>query len=57
MTTTLRRVGMIGLGKMGNPMCRHLKKAGFEVTGTDINEAARCNLKRPASGRLQPPAR
>jgi 3-hydroxyisobutyrate dehydrogenase-like beta-hydroxyacid dehydrogenase len=43
--TTVRRVGMIGLGKMGNPMCRHLKKAGFEVIGTDINEAARRNLE------------
>jgi 3-hydroxyisobutyrate dehydrogenase-like beta-hydroxyacid dehydrogenase len=39
--TAIGRVGMIGLGKMGNPMCRHLGKAGFEVTGTDISEAAR----------------
>jgi 3-hydroxyisobutyrate dehydrogenase-like beta-hydroxyacid dehydrogenase len=45
MTTTIRRVGMIGLGKMGNPMCRHLKKAGFEVTGTDISETAQRNLE------------
>jgi 3-hydroxyisobutyrate dehydrogenase-like beta-hydroxyacid dehydrogenase len=43
--TTIRRVGMIGLGKMGNPMCRHLNKAGFEVTGTDINDTARRNLE------------
>jgi 3-hydroxyisobutyrate dehydrogenase-like beta-hydroxyacid dehydrogenase len=38
---SVRRVGMIGLGKMGNPMCRHLRKAGFEVTGADISAAAR----------------
>ncbi|MPZ59002.1 MAG: NAD-binding protein [Rhizobiales bacterium] len=42
---SIRRVGMIGLGKMGNPMCRHLRKAGFEVTGTDISEAVRRNLE------------
>jgi 3-hydroxyisobutyrate dehydrogenase-like beta-hydroxyacid dehydrogenase len=50
MTTAIRRVGMIGLGKMGNPMCRHLKKAGFEVVGTDINEAARRNLEAAGIG-------
>jgi len=42
---TIRRVGMIGLGKMGNPMCRHLRKAGFEAIGTDISEAARRGLE------------
>jgi len=39
--TSVRRVGMIGLGKMGFPMARHLRKAGFEVTGFDINAAAK----------------
>lgn len=39
--SSIRRVGMIGLGKMGNPMARHLRKAGFEVVGTDISETAR----------------
>jgi 3-hydroxyisobutyrate dehydrogenase-like beta-hydroxyacid dehydrogenase len=39
--TSIRRVGMIGLGKMGVPMSRHLRKAGFEVVGFDISEAAR----------------
>jgi len=45
MTTTIRRVGMIGLGKMGHPMCRHLRKGGFAVTGSDISEAARRSLE------------
>ena len=44
-TATIRRVGMIGLGKMGHPMCRHLRKAGFEVIGSDISEAARRNVE------------
>jgi 3-hydroxyisobutyrate dehydrogenase-like beta-hydroxyacid dehydrogenase len=38
--TNIRRVGLIGLGKMGNPMARHLRKAGFEVTATDISADA-----------------
>jgi 3-hydroxyisobutyrate dehydrogenase-like beta-hydroxyacid dehydrogenase len=41
MTTTIRRVGMIGLGKMGFPMVRHLRKAGFEVAAFDISPDAR----------------
>jgi 3-hydroxyisobutyrate dehydrogenase-like beta-hydroxyacid dehydrogenase len=37
----VRCVGIVGLGKMGQPMARHLRKAGFEVTGCDVDEAAR----------------
>lgn len=37
----IQRVGIIGLGKMGLPMARHLKKAGFEVIAFDVNEEAR----------------
>ena len=40
MNTSIRRVGIVGLGKMGFPMARHLKKAGFEVAACDINTAA-----------------
>src|SRR3954447_20320050 len=36
----VRRVGIIGLGKMGHPMGRHLQKAGFEVTAYDIDALA-----------------
>lgn len=39
--TSIRRVGIIGLGKMGLPMARHLRKGGFTVTGCDRSEAAR----------------
>lgn len=32
-------VGVIGLGKMGHPMVRHLVKGGFTVTGCDVDGA------------------
>jgi len=41
MTTNIRRVGIIGLGKMGFPMARHLRKAGFTVAACDVSAAAR----------------
>jgi 3-hydroxyisobutyrate dehydrogenase-like beta-hydroxyacid dehydrogenase len=36
----VRRVGLIGLGKMGLPMSRHLRTRGFAVTAHDVNPAA-----------------
>jgi 3-hydroxyisobutyrate dehydrogenase-like beta-hydroxyacid dehydrogenase len=41
MSTNIRRVGIVGLGKMGFPMARHLRKAGFEVSACDVSAAAR----------------
>jgi 3-hydroxyisobutyrate dehydrogenase-like beta-hydroxyacid dehydrogenase len=32
---TIRKVGILGLGKMGGPMARHLIAHGFEVSGYD----------------------
>jgi 3-hydroxyisobutyrate dehydrogenase-like beta-hydroxyacid dehydrogenase len=40
-TTIIRRVGIIGLGKMGLPMARHLRKGGFEVLGCDLSDQAK----------------
>jgi len=40
MGSVVRRVGIIGLGKMGRPMARHLRKAGFAVAACDIDAAA-----------------
>jgi 3-hydroxyisobutyrate dehydrogenase-like beta-hydroxyacid dehydrogenase len=37
MSTPIRRVGLIGLGKMGLPMARHMRKRGFEVVAHDLN--------------------
>jgi 3-hydroxyisobutyrate dehydrogenase len=36
----MRRVGFIGLGNMGGPMCGHLARAGFEVSAYDLIPAA-----------------
>jgi 3-hydroxyisobutyrate dehydrogenase-like beta-hydroxyacid dehydrogenase len=44
--SAVRRVGIIGLGKMGHPMARHLMKAKFEVTAYDIDEHARGQAQR-----------
>ena len=41
MTTAIRLVGIVGLGKMGFPMARHLRRAGFEVAGCDVSAEAR----------------
>jgi 3-hydroxyisobutyrate dehydrogenase-like beta-hydroxyacid dehydrogenase len=43
--SVVRRVGIVGLGKMGHPMARHLRKAGFDVTASDIDERARNEAK------------
>ena len=40
MAKTIRRVGLIGLGKMGRPMGRHLLAKGFEVSGYDVARGA-----------------
>ncbi|MDF2116025.1 NAD(P)-dependent oxidoreductase [Roseiarcaceae bacterium H3SJ34-1] len=36
----IRSVGIVGLGKMGAPIARHLAAAGFETHGLDVNQAA-----------------
>jgi 3-hydroxyisobutyrate dehydrogenase len=40
----IKRVGFIGLGNMGGPMCGHLVRAGFDVTAFDLNDAALARL-------------
>ena len=39
--TAIHKVGMLGLGKMGAPMARHLIASGYRVSGYDPQEAAR----------------
>jgi 3-hydroxyisobutyrate dehydrogenase len=36
----MKRVGFVGLGNMGGPMCGHLVAAGFDVTAYDIDGGA-----------------
>ncbi len=36
----MTRVGFIGLGRMGGPMCGHVIEAGFDVSAFDIDAGA-----------------
>jgi 3-hydroxyisobutyrate dehydrogenase len=49
----ITRVGFIGLGNMGGPMCGHLASAGFDVTAFDLDAAA---LERAAQAGARPAA-
>jgi 3-hydroxyisobutyrate dehydrogenase len=40
----ISRVGFIGLGNMGGPMCSHLVQAGFDVTAFDLDAGAVARL-------------
>ncbi len=40
----IRKVGVIGLGRMGLPMARHLVRAGFSVSGFDLDPERRAAL-------------
>jgi 3-hydroxyisobutyrate dehydrogenase-like beta-hydroxyacid dehydrogenase len=50
-TQEIKRVGVIGLGKMGLPMARRLAERGFAVIGYDVALAA---LKAAAAAGVQP---
>ena len=54
--SVVRRVGIIGLGKMGHPMARHLRKAGFDVTAYDIDARACSEAQRAGIGIAAHPA-
>jgi 3-hydroxyisobutyrate dehydrogenase len=41
-----KRIGFIGLGRMGQPMARRLVQAGYGVTGYDIREDALASARR-----------
>ena len=49
-TRAIKRVGFVGLGNMGGPMCGHLARAGFEVTAYDLNGDSR-GRSRPGLAR------
>lgn len=38
--STIERVGVIGLGEMGNPIARHIAAKGFAAVGYDVSPAA-----------------
>ena len=41
----MARIGFIGLGNMGLPMAENLIKAGHQVEGVDVSQAATDKLK------------
>ena len=40
LVSRIERVGFVGLGNMGGPMCGHLAAAGLEVRDFDLDDAA-----------------
>jgi 3-hydroxyisobutyrate dehydrogenase-like beta-hydroxyacid dehydrogenase len=52
----IKKVGLIGLGKMGLPMGRHMAAKGFAVTGFDLREDARAAAKKAGVGSAATPA-
>lgn len=53
---TDKRLGFIGVGRMGNHMARRLLDAGYELTIYDTNEAAMAPLERRGAQRAASPA-
>jgi len=47
----MKRVGIVGLGDMGSGMAKNILKAGFTVTGFDLNEARLAELETAGGGR------
>lgn len=54
-TPSIKTVGMIGAGRMGQPMIGHLARKGFEVAVYDIDPAKRAPVEQ-RRGRWQPDA-
>src|ERR1051325_2523475 len=52
----IRRVGIVGLGKMGLPMAQHLLAKGFNVSGCDPVDAARSSAAAAGATVLASPA-
>lgn len=50
---TLKRVGMIGAGRMGQPMIGHIAKKGFPIAAYDIDAAKRTAVEAKG-GRWEP---
>jgi 3-hydroxyisobutyrate dehydrogenase len=46
----VNRIGFIGLGNMGGPMCGHLVQAGFDVSAFDVDSAALSRLVQAGAG-------
>lgn len=53
---SIETVGVIGLGKMGNPLARHLVAGGFAVTGFDVRADALAAIEAFGAGAAASPA-
>ena len=53
MSAAAKRVGMIGAGRMGQPMIGHLARKAFEVSAYDIDPAKQASVEA-RGGRWQP---
>jgi 3-hydroxyisobutyrate dehydrogenase len=51
--SAFKRIGMIGAGRMGQPMIGHLARKGFEISAYDIDPAKRAAVEAKG-GRWQP---
>ena len=53
---TKERVGIVGVGRMGLAMLKHLVKHGYPVTACDLDDKQRTRRARPAPrrSRLRP---
>ena len=46
MSALVKKVGMIGAGRMGQPMIGHLTRKGFDVGVYDIDAAKRAPVEK-----------
>ena len=53
MSTPAKRIGMIGAGRMGQPMIGHLARKGFEISAYDVDPAKQAAVEGKG-GRWQP---
>lgn len=53
MTPTAKRIGMIGAGRMGQPMIGHLARKGFDIAAYDIDPAKQAAVEAKG-GKWQP---
>jgi 3-hydroxyisobutyrate dehydrogenase-like beta-hydroxyacid dehydrogenase len=53
--SAIQKVGIVGLGRMGAPMARHLAAKGFSVAGCDPAAQARANAKQSGVSVLASP--
>ena len=54
--TTKERVGIVGVGRMGLAMLKHLVKHGYEVTACDTDEKQLAKAREAGAATVKTPA-